>query len=310
MSENFRSLMVCAGDDLDTMTSFSRAAADCYMIDLENKIPEDRKASARAIAVKGLSLDWGRRIRGVRVNEVPGPHFAADVQDIARARPDFIMLPKVHTRSEVEHVARLLDSIPGAGNIRLWVCVETCAGVQYVDEIASASPRMQVLFFGKGDYATDMGIKKNSIRSSSPLAGHPREVELTYARSRIATSAKAHGLMAIDPGESYTRTDVNATFEAALYAYQFGFDGVIAWIPEQIETIHKAFAPSADDLDWARKVVAAHEAGAREGKASIQLEGVAVTAPLAKSAQALLRRATELAEWDAALLRPRAEARA
>lgn len=310
MTEYFRSLMVSAGDDQAKIESFTRAAADCYLIDLEHAVAEDRKSIARAAAAKAMSLDWGRRKKGVRLNEGTSEHFEADFQEIARAKPDFIMLPKVHSADEMQHLARLLDTVPEAANIRLWAMVETCAAVQNIDQIAAASPRMQVLFFGGGDYAVDLGTKKDSLRQKSPLVGHPRQVELIYARSRIATSAKAHGLKSIDPGEFLARNDAAAVSDAAMYGFQFGFDGVVAWAPAHVELIHQAYAPAAEDLDWARKVVAAYEVALREGKSITQVEGVDIKASTAKSAQDLLRRAVDLAAWDAVLQAPRTDSRA
>lgn len=301
MTKLFRTFMVCAGDNQSMIDAFTREAADSYMIDLEFAVPESRKSVARAMAAKGMSLDWGCRKKGVRLNEVSSEHFLADMSAIAPTVPDFIMLPHVHTADEVAYAARLLDSFPEASNVRLWVMIETCAAVQNVDQIATASARMQGFFFGGADFSSDLGIKKDSLRHKSPLTGHPRQVELAYARGRIAAGAKAHGLVAIDPGEFLARDDAAATFDAAMYAFQFGFDGVAAWTTGQIEEIHRAFAPSPEDLDWAKKVVDAHKNAQRDGKSVGLVDGAAITERLAMSAEELLRRSQELADCDAAL---------
>ena len=309
MTPFLRSMMVSAGDDQAKIESFTRAAADCYLLDLEHAVPEDRKSIARSVAVNAMSLDWGRRTRGVRLNEVTSEHFAADMDAIARAKPDYIMLVKVHTADEVTHAAKLLDAIPEAADIRLWAMIETCAAVQNVDQIAAASPRMQALFFGGGDYSVDLGTKKDSLRQGSPLVGHPRQVELLYARSRIATSAKAYGLKAIDPGEFIARNDAAASFDAALYAFQFGFDGVAAWSPEQIAQIHRAYAPFTEDLDWARKVVTGYEDAVRAGKDTADVEGVVIKGTHAKTARDLLQHSVDIAAWDAVMQAPRTHIR-
>lgn len=225
MTEFFRTNMMTPGDNTRLVEKAAAAPADCCTLDLEDGVhPENKEMARKQVAAAIADLPWGPRKRGARLNHASTADFEPDIRAVAPAKPSYLVLAKVDGPDEVQAAASILDGIPGAQDVRLWCMIETAKGLQNIDRIAAASSRMQAFIFGAADYSADIRAKRNSLSQASPLVGHPRQVELTYARGRIVAGARAAGIRAIDPGCLDIR-NAEATYQAALYAAQFGFDG-------------------------------------------------------------------------------------
>ncbi|WAX58387.1 CoA ester lyase [Jatrophihabitans cynanchi] len=297
MVDFFRSMMMTPGSNARLVAKAAAARSDCCTLDLEDGVHPDSKDVARKTVADAMAeLPWGPRKRGARINHSSTPDFEHDIRAVAPSRPTYLVLAKVDDADEVERAAAILDSIPGADDVRLWTMIETAKGLQNIDRIAAA-PRMQAFIFGAADFAADIRTKRNSLSQVSPLVDQPRQVELTYARGRIVASARAHGLRAIDPG-CLDVHDAEATYQAALYAAQFGFDGTSVYSPRQPEHVHRAFRPEPEDLAWASDIVRAFDAAAAEGHTVVVVGGEMVDGPLVRTAQRLLGLDHELQAWD------------
>lgn len=299
MTSFFRTNLMTPGDNSVLVEKASTGPADCCTLDLEDGVHNGNKEVARKQVAEAIAQQsWGPRKRGARVNHVATPEFELDLRVVGAARPDYLVLSKVDGAEDVVAAAEILDSVPGADDVRLWCMIETAKGLQNIDRIAAASSRMQAFIFGAADFSADLRTKRNSLSQVSPLVGHPRQVELTYARGRIVASARAHGLHAIDPGCLDVR-DPEATYRAALYATQFGFDGTSVYSPRQVEHVHRAFLPEPEDLAWASRIVQSYEAAVAEGHTVVSVDGEMVDGPLVKTARALLSMNGEMREADA-----------
>jgi len=271
-------------------------ASDQVLFDLEDATAPSEKAAARAVIVESLrTLDFGRRLVSVRVNGVDSAWCYRDVIDVVEAagdRLDTIYLPKVESAADVQFADRLLDQIEQAqgwprGRIGLEVLVESAGGLQRVDEIAAASPRLEALTFGPGDLSASLGLGQLSIGTLD--SGYPGDV-WHYALMRILVAARSNGLLAID-GPFAAFADLAGLEASAQRTAALGFDGKWVIHPSQIETVNRAYSP--DPLVFARAegILAAYRAATEgEGRGAVRFEGEMIDEANRKMAESVARR--------------------
>jgi citrate lyase beta subunit len=256
---------------------------DSVCIDLEDGVALNRKEEARVAAVKALqSLDFGPRERLVRINPVGSGLEANDLKTVVPARPDGIVVPKVNDAGEIRWVSktvRRLQAEHGLPPIILIAIVESARGIVNLREIAAADARLEALIFGAEDYASDVG----AVRTEAA-------VEVLYARSAVAAHAAAFDLQAID----LVRTDykdMEALAREARQGMELGFSGKQVIHPAQVPVVQAAFTPTAEEVAWARRVVAAHAEHQKKGAGAFALDGKMVDMPIVKAAERVLARA-------------------
>ncbi len=271
-------LFAPAGDERKLRNALA-SAADAIVADLEDATAPDRKAAARD-TVEAVLAEAGRNgpLRALRVNAPFTEWFADDLALTARLSLDFIVLPK----ATADTVAPL-----GADGPPVLAIVETAAGVRLAYETA-ATPRVFALALGSHDLAAELLTEPR-----------PDGAELLYPRSKLVTDSAAAG---VRPPFDVVFLDIRdaAGLEAqAALARSLGFRGKLCIHPDQIEPIRRVFAPSEAELDWARRVLEAHEAGLREGRGAVALDGRMVDAPVVSRAQRLLDEAEHLGAHSA-----------
>ena len=178
--------------------------ADEVFLDLEDAVAPNEKDSARERVIEALRThDFGAKTVVVRVNGTDTPHYYKDliaVVEQAGEHLDAIMLPKVRTPGDVEMTDKLLTQIELAsgyevGRIGIEAQIEDATGLIACEAIASASPRMETLIFGPGDYSAAVGIPITTIGAAPD--GYPGD-HLNYVYSRLVVAARAAGIQAID----------------------------------------------------------------------------------------------------------------
>ncbi len=236
--------------------------ADALVFDLEDAVAPDAKAEARRLAVAALSArGYGRRERVVRVNALGTPWGADDLAALATAGADALLLPKVESPAEVRRVLAALDAAGGPAGLPVWCMLETPRGVLAADAIAGADSRVGALVMGTSDLTKDLHARHT--RGREPL--------LT-SLGLCVLAARAHGCAALD-GVHLDLAD-DAGFEAACrQARDLGFDGKTLIHPKQLAAANAAFAPSPDEIEWARRVIAAHAEAERAGRGVVLLDG-------------------------------------
>jgi citrate lyase subunit beta/citryl-CoA lyase len=271
------------------------SAADQVFLDLEDSVAPSVRPEARASIVKALNeIDWGRRIRAVRVNDVRTQWFYQDVIAVvegAGANLDAIILPKVNRPEDVYMLDMLLFQIETARGlarrIGIEAQIETAEGMANVEQIARASRRLETLIFGPGDYAASIGAPVLNIGGHDfDYPGHLWHAAL----SRIVVAAKAAGLEALD-GPYGAYQDIEGLRTSALMARQLGCDGKWAIHPSQIEPLNEIFSPTGAELARARAIHDRYmKALAGEGVGSIALDGDLVDAASLRLAERTLAR--------------------
>ncbi len=276
----------------------ARAAAcgaDEVFLDLEDACAPREKAASRGRIVEALrGLDFGRKVRAVRINDVRSPYAYRDLIEVvegAGQHLDVVMVPKVRSAEEVRFVDRLLGLVERAmgftRRIGIEAQIEDGQGLVEAHAIAAASARVEALVFGPGDYAASVGIPMLSIGAHQaaypgPFWHHPL--------SAVNAAAKAAGRAAVDG--PYGRLKDPAGFEAsAREAALMGYDGKWAIHPSQIEAINRIFTPSAEDVARAHEIVARYTAAIEAGQGAIALHDELVDAASLRMAEQVLEKA-------------------
>lgn len=280
-----RSFLFTPGDSLSKIRKVAEVNPDCVILDLEDAVVVSQKEKARQNVATALSnLDFGRTERLVRVNWPDTEMFAADLEAIEATNLDGIVLPKVTTAEQIEHVDQAvtikeLNSAWIAGSIRLFVIIETALGIMNLKEICQASQRIEGLIFGAEDLAADLGTARSQ-------AGW----EVFYGRSAAVTAAAAYGLYAIDT-VYLDLHDSTGLEQDASFGRRLGYTGKLAIHPGQIELINRVFSPTKEEITEAESLLEAYQSQVAAGSGVFSRDGRMVDLPHILYAERLLERA-------------------
>lgn len=260
--------------------------ADAVIIDLEDAVAHALKAEARAAARQKLMEHASERLL-VRVNALGSGENQKDLAAVVTPSLRAVMLPKVESPEQVREIhRRLLAAEQGCGRppgaLGVLALIESARAVEDVFRILSgalAPERALLAAFGAADYSLDMGI--NMSRDGS---------ELHYPRSRIAVACRAAGREPpIDTPFMLDLKDLEALRADARRAKQLGFQGKLCIHPNQIAPCHEVFSPTAEEVAYARRVVAAFEQSESQGVGALQLDGKFIDYPVVERSRRVLR---------------------
>jgi citrate lyase subunit beta/citryl-CoA lyase len=272
-------------------------AADQVLLDLEDATAPSEKVGARQVIVESLlALDFGSRAVAVRVNGVDTAWCYRDVVEVvepAGDRIDALILPKAESAADIHFVDRLLSEIELArgwavGRIGLEVLIESPHGVQQVDAIAAASPRMQALIFGPGDLSASLGLGQLTIGMHDD-SGYSADI-WHYALMRLLVAARVNGLLAID-GPFAAFADVDGLERSARRTAALGFDGKWVIHPTQIDIVNRVFSPDPATYARAEGILASYrQATEGEGRGAVRYDGEMIDEATRKMAEAVAER--------------------
>ena len=274
-----RSCLAVPGSNPRFLEKAKGLPADQVFLDLEDACAPLAKPGARKNIVAALNEGgWGERIRVVRVNDWTTEWTYRDVIEVvegAGENLDAIMLPKVADAAQVRALDMLLLQIEktvglAEGRIGIEAQIETAQGLINVNEIASASPRIETIVFGPADFMANINMKSLVVGALHPdYPGDP----FHYILMQILMAARARGVQAID-GPFLQVRDVEAFREVAKRSAMLGFDGKWVLHPGQIEPANEIYAPSQEDYEHAELILDAYEhatseAGGKKGSAML-----------------------------------------
>jgi citrate lyase subunit beta/citryl-CoA lyase len=241
-------------------------SADALILDLEDAVAPDAKAVAREQVTAAVKAGgYGKREIAIRVNALSTPWGMDDFKAAADANPDAILVPKISSAAEMIGLARALQAANADSKTRIWIMVETAASAFKLEEIAACAKdpatRLSVFILGTNDYA-----KETRARITRGRAGLIPFLSLSIA------AARANGIDVID-GVYNDISNIDGLKEEAAQARDLGFDGKTIIHPTHIAPCNEAFSPSADEVETARKVVAAFEQPENKGKGVLQIDG-------------------------------------
>ncbi|TIM24394.1 MAG: CoA ester lyase [Mesorhizobium sp.] len=255
--------------------------ADGVILDLEDSVPQDQKGEARKrlpecvakVGQKGASV-LVRVNRGLRA-------LAADLDAAVVGGVDALVLPKTDSADLVLEIANAVSELErernlALGRIRFLAQIETPGALQRLAAIASAHPRMIAMALGPEDFSTAVG-------------GAPEFDFLLAPNLSVLFAARAAGLLPLGfVGSIGEFSDTDKLREAAVHARRLGFAGALAIHPTQVAIFNEAFSPSAQELEWAHKVVAAENDAATRGLSAFSLNGKMIDPPVVRRAHEIL----------------------
>ncbi|HWG36788.1 MAG TPA: CoA ester lyase [Terriglobales bacterium] len=272
--------------------------ADAVCLDLEDAVPLEEKAASRALAARAFQeLDFGRRLRILRINGLDTGFAYRDVIEVVEAageRLDLVMLPKADGAGAIDFVDRLLTQIEQshrrARPIGIEAQIETAAGFLRCAAIAAASPRLEALIFGPGDFAASMQMPASGIgefdEHDALYPGHRYHA----AMQTLVAAARAHGLRALD-GPFGAYKDAAGLERSCRIALALGFEGKQCIHPGQLAAAKAAFTPPAAAVAHAERVLEAYRQAAGQGKGAISLDGKMIDAANVRQAEGLVAKA-------------------
>ncbi len=274
-----RSQLSVPGSSEKMLQKGAESAADHVFCDLEDAVAPSVKVEARdKIAWALNTLDWGKKTRCVRINDVTTEWCHGDIITVvekAGANIDTIMLTKPYSAADVVFLDRMLLQLEKRlkldRRIGIEVLIEEVQALQNVEEISRCSDRLECLIFGMGDYSGSQGIDTRDIGGDG---GYPGDI-FHYARWRITMAARAAGIDAVDgPYANFKNED--GFRQEAKRAKALGMVGKWAIHPSQIAPALEVFSPSAGEVARSRKMRDAYFEAEARGLGAVQVDGVMV----------------------------------
>lgn len=277
-----RSLLFVPGNKTNMLQKALGLQPDAYTPDMEDSVPDTEKASARETIRAFLPKLHETGIPVIpRVNALNTGRLEDDLAAVVGPHIHGISVGKVNTPADINVISNLIGDLEEragvtSGSIRLIPWIETARAVVHCHEICRASERIVGVAFGAEDFTHDMGIERGEDES-----------EVAYPRSALCIAARAADVLAFDT--PYFRYKDEEGLRANIAAARrTGFKGKFAIHPSQVQPINEGFAPSAAEVQHARRVIAAYEAAEREGRGSTSLDGKVIDVPVVKRARAVL----------------------
>ena len=267
--------------------------ADAIVLDLEDSVPPQEKASARKLVQGSLAVAarGGAEVL-VRVNNDPAL-LADDIDGCIYPGLDGLSIPKAESATQIHDIVARIERLERTRglpprHLRLSLAIETPRGFLAIEEIARASDRIATMSIGVEDYCLELGVEPSADG-----------MELLYPVAHLVAVCKAVGVQPTGLVGSIAGFRDLATFEgAAQRARQLGCEGAGCIHPDQVTVLNRVFTPDPAKVEQARRVVEAFEDGVRRGTASVNLDGKMVDVPVYKRAQVVLARANLVAETE------------
>ncbi|RLK54646.1 HpcH/HpaI aldolase/citrate lyase family protein [Actinokineospora cianjurensis] len=301
------------------------AKADVVLGNLEDAVRADRKVAAREGLVRvGRATDFGDTQLWTRVNSLDSPWVLDDLITLVTKigdKLDVIMVPKVESAADIHYVDRLLAQLEARAGLTRPILVhallETAAGVANVDDIATASPRMQGISLGPADLAASRRMKTTRVGGGHPgylVRTDPLGDDLTagrttyqqdlwhYTVARMVDACAAAGILPYY-GPFGDIADVVACEDQFRNAFLLGCVGAWSLHPRQIEIARRVFSPDPAEVAWARRVIEAMG----DGTGAVMLDGKMQDDATVKQCRVMVELADALAARDPELARAYSE---
>jgi len=288
-----RSLLFVPADSEKKMARAENIPADVLIFDLEDAVAPERKAVARKLLREYLVArpDRRRQQLWVRINPLDHADAGPDLGAVMPARPDGIVLPKTRSPEDIELLGQRIGhyeaehDFPVGSTRILPVATETPQSLFSLGEYARCGKRLAGITWGAEDLAAAVGAMTN--REDDGRWTPPYQM----VRSLCLFAAHAAGVEAIDTLWSNFR-DPQGLQVSCAEARRDGFSGKLAIHPDQVEVINRCFAPSAEEVDRARRIVALFEAN--PGVGTLALDGSMLDLPHLRQARRIIALAETL----------------
>ncbi len=259
-------------------------SADAIIFDLEDAVAPDAKPDARARAVAAVqSGEYGNRELTIRCNGLDTEWGADDIAAAGAASPSAVVIPKVDTVEQVDAVSAQLDAAGASVDTMIWPMIETPTAMFNVRSIA-AHPRVAVLVMGTNDLAKE-------LRSPIVTGRHPLVAHLATA----LLAAREAGKVILDGVYNDVKNPDGFAAECQ-QGMEMGFDGKTLIHPSQVDPTNDVWAPGADEIEYAERVIAAFDEAVAAGKGVVTVDGRMIEMLHVDSARRVLATAVAITE--------------
>lgn len=280
--ELLRSLIFVPGNRRDMLEKAVSFPADILVPDMEDSVPIGEKDAARDVVADMLPvLDQAGQRSVVRINALDTGLLEEDMRAAATPHTYGINVGKVETPWDVHEVDKILTALEvkkglELGKIRLVLFIESAMAVINAYSICSASPRVVAVAFGAEDFTVDMGTERTEEGS-----------EVLMPRAMVAIAARAANVVPLDMVYTNFRDEVGLRRDIQL-GKSLGYKGKFAIHPSQVQPINEMYSPLPEEIEYAKRVVAAFEEAESQGKGATSLDGKMIDVPIVKRARSLL----------------------
>jgi citrate lyase subunit beta/citryl-CoA lyase len=258
--------------------------ADAYILDLEDSVPLELKAQARACVIPAAkTVSEGGADALVRINL--DDRFAMDdVEASIDASVKAIVIPKVESAESVRKFADRISQLElekglPEGYTAIIAMIESVDALPKLDEIAAAHPRVVAMTLGSEDFSATAGMQ-------------PLPQTLLLPNQMLAFACRRANIMPLGfPGSIADYSDIDAFTNTIRFAKQLGFVGAFCIHPKQVEVINSELTPSAEEVEHAEGLLAAFDAGLAAGKGAVEFKGKMIDLPVVERAKELLKNA-------------------
>lgn len=261
-----RSVLYMPGSNARAIEKARELPADGIILDLEDAVAPEAKAMAREQIKNALEKGgFGDREVFVRINGLDTRWWVDDLHAVADVRPDAVLVPKISDPHQLQDLAARIVDMGTDPHIRVWAMMETPLAMINVGAIAAAAhdseTRLSGFVMGTNDLAKD--TRARIVPGRAPM--------LPWLMTCVA-AARAFGIDILD-GVYNDLGNAEGFAEECRQARDLGFDGKTLIHPRQIEVCNDAFSPAPEEVEAARKMIAAFDLPENQGKGVIQIEG-------------------------------------
>jgi citrate lyase subunit beta / citryl-CoA lyase len=296
-----RSVLYMPGSNARALEKARELPADGIILDLEDAVAPEAKASARELIKRTLHKGgFGDREVLVRINGLDTRWWVDDLHAVADCRPDAVLVPKISDPHQLQDLAARIVDMGTDPHIRVWAMMETPLAMINVGEIAAAAldseTRLAGFVMGTNDLAKD--TRARIVPGRAPM--------LPWLMNCIA-AARAFGLDILD-GVYNDLGNAEGFAQECRQSHDLGFDGKTLIHPKQIDVCNAAFSPAPEEVEAARKIIAAFDLPENAGKGVIQIEGRMVERLHAEMARHTVEIADVIAQREMSSAQPTAKA--
>jgi len=271
-----RSRLYLPGNEPKFFVNAGLHSPDGVILDLEDSVAPTEKDAAQLLVRNALrSVDFYGAERMVRINQLP--KGIDDLKYIIPHNVNVILIPKCESAEQIHQLEKEIDKIMKQHKVKNDIffipIIESALGVIKAYEIALASKYNCALAIGLEDYTADISTQRTNEGRES-----------IFARQMLVNAAKAVGIQAIDTVFSDV-ADMEALRQSVIEAKSLGFEGKGCIHPRQIKVVHEAFAPTAEEIQKAKKIVLAFEEAEKKGLGVVSLGSKMIDPPVVKRAE-------------------------
>ena len=257
-----RSVLYVPGSNARAIEKARTVPADAVILDLEDAVAPDAKREARLLVCNAVREGgFGQREVVIRVNGLNTPWGYADLVAASTAKADALLLPKTENVESVRQAETVMAANDAPDDLSIWCMMETPRAILNAEAIAGASPRVRCFVMGTSDLTKDLH------------ALHTRDrLPMMTALGLCLLAARAFNLAILD-GVHLDLEDIEGFERACAQGRDLGFDGKTLIHPKTIDVANRIFAPTAAEIDWSRRIIAAHAEAAKQGRGIVVVDG-------------------------------------